>query len=226
MVVAPRSRKSSACGGFCERAGRRLVRRKPSERIQASLQLATTAYLPEPMSRNYRILDPDGLYFVSFATVGWVDLLTRREYKDVVLESLKHCQVEKGLLIYEWVIMTSHVHLLVKADGTSGLSDILRDLKKYTSKQLINALEHHPQESRREWLLKMFREAGERNSNNTTYQVWQQHNKPLLLERTEEIDRVTDYIRENPVVEGFVASPEDYLYSSAHDARLLRLEEA
>ena len=177
------------------------------------------------MSRKYRILDPDGLYFVSFAIVGWVDLLTRREYKDVVLESLKHCQAEKGLLIYEWVIMTSHVHLLVKADGTSGLSDILRDLKKYTSKQLINALEHHPQESRREWLLKMFREAGERNSNNTTYQVWQQHNKPLLLERTEEIDRVTDYIRENPVVEGYVASPEDYLYSSAHADCLLPLQD-
>ena len=196
-----------------------------AEALREGGQLAITAYLPEPMSRKYRILDPDGLYFVSFATVGWVDLLTRREYKDVVLESLKHCQVEKGLLIYEWVIMTSHVHLLVKADGTSGLSDILRDLKKYTSKQLINALEHHPQESRREWLLKMFREAGERNSNNTTYQVWQQHNKPLLLERTEEIERVTNYIRENPVVEGFVASPEDYLYSSAHADRLLPLQD-
>ncbi|MBP6390571.1 MAG: transposase [Flavobacteriales bacterium] len=178
------------------------------------------------MSRKYRIHDPQGLYFVSFATVGWMDLFTRREYKDIIVDSLKHCQTEKGLLIYEWVIMTSHVHLLVSSDGTSGLSDILRDLKKYTAKQLVKAIEQHPQESRREWLLKTFREAGEQNSNNTTYQVWQQNNQPLQLERTEEVERVTEYIRQNPVKEGFVAEAEDYLYSSAYEPGLLQLEEA
>ena len=41
------------------------------------------------MSRRYRILDPEGLYFVSFATVGWVDLFTRRSYKDIVVDSLR-----------------------------------------------------------------------------------------------------------------------------------------
>jgi len=178
------------------------------------------------MSRRYRILDPEGLYFVSFATVGWVDLFTRRTYRDIVVDSLRYCQAEKGLLLFEWVIMTSHVHLMIKAGGDADLSGVVRDLKKYTSRQLVKAIEQHPQESRREWLLKMFSEAGERNSNNTTYQVWQQHNKPLLLERTEEVERVADYIRQNPVMEGFVANAEDYLYSSAHDARLLRLEEA
>ncbi|MBL8010281.1 MAG: transposase [Flavobacteriales bacterium] len=178
------------------------------------------------MSRRYRILDPEGLYFVSFATVGWVDLFTRRSYKDIVVDSLRHCQAEKSLLLFEWVIMTSHVHLMIKAGGGVDLSGILRDLKKYTSRQLIRSIQEHPQESRREWLLKMLREAGKRNSNNTTYQVWQQHNKPLLLERTEEVERVADYIRQNPVMEGFVANAEDYLYSSAHDAGLLRLEEA
>lgn len=177
------------------------------------------------MSRRYRILDPAGLYFVSFATVGWVDLFTRRSYKDIVVDSLRYCQAEKGLLLFEWVIMSSHVHLMIKAGGATDLSGILRDLKKYTSRQLIRGIQEHPQESRREWLLKMFREAGERNSNNSTYQVWQQHNKPLLLERTEEVERVADYIRQNPVMEGIVANAVDYLYSSAHDARLLRLEE-
>ena len=165
------------------------------------------------MSRRYRILDPAGLYFVSFATVGWVDLFTRRSYKDIVVDSLRYCQAEKGLLLFEWVIMSSHVHLMIKAGGATDLSGILRDLKKYTSRQLIRGIQEHPQESRREWLLKMFREAGERNSNNSTYQVWQQHNKPLLLERTEEVERVADYIRQNPVMEGIVANAVDYLYS-------------
>ncbi|MBK7084306.1 MAG: transposase [Flavobacteriales bacterium] len=177
------------------------------------------------MSRKYRIQDLEGLYFVSFATVGWVDLFIWWEYKDILVDSLKHCQAEKGLLIYEWTVMMSHVHLLVKSAGPIGLSDILRDLKKFTSKQLVKAIELHPQESRRAWLLKTFREAGEQNSNNTTNQVWQQNNQPLQLERNEEVERVAEYIRQNPVKEGVVVEAEDYLYSSAYEPGLLRLEE-
>ena len=73
--------------------------------------------------------DPEGLYFLSFATVGWIDVLTRREYKDVVVESLRFCQEQKGLDLFEWVIMTNHVHLLARAKPGSALSDILKSRK-------------------------------------------------------------------------------------------------
>jgi len=47
----------------------------------------------------------------------------------------------------------------------------LRDFKKFTSKQIIAAIEDKEQpESRRVWLLWLFRQAGENNSKNTTYQ--------------------------------------------------------
>ena len=42
------------------------------------------------MSRNYKFYNPEGLYFVSFAVVGWLDVFTRNEYKDLVLESLEY----------------------------------------------------------------------------------------------------------------------------------------
>jgi hypothetical protein len=35
------------------------------------------------------------MYFVSFAVVGWVDVFTREDYRDVVIESLKYCQKEE-----------------------------------------------------------------------------------------------------------------------------------
>jgi len=50
------------------------------------------------MSRAYKFHKPDGLYFITFATVSWVDVFTRRDYKDIVVESLRFCQKEKGLL--------------------------------------------------------------------------------------------------------------------------------
>lgn len=58
------------------------------------------------MSRSYKFHNPEGLYFVSFAFVGWLDVFTRNEYKDLFLESLSFCQKEKGLEIHAWCIMT------------------------------------------------------------------------------------------------------------------------
>ncbi|MEZ4878017.1 MAG: hypothetical protein R2805_10765 [Flavobacterium sp.] len=49
------------------------------------------------MSRNYKFHNPTGLYFVSFAVVGWLDVFTRNEYKDLLLDSLEFCQKNKGV---------------------------------------------------------------------------------------------------------------------------------
>jgi hypothetical protein len=40
------------------------------------------------MSRRYQFRDQEAVYFVSFAVVNWVDIFTRREYKDIMIDSL------------------------------------------------------------------------------------------------------------------------------------------
>ena len=177
------------------------------------------------MSRKYKFHDPEGLYFISFATVGWIDVLARPAYKDIIVESIRYCQVKKGLLLYEWTIMSNHVHLLASAAEGCALSDILRDLKKFTSGKIHMAIKDHPGESRKEWMLALLKEAGEANKHNAGFQLWQQHNQPLLVTKSEEVDRVVDYIRMNPVVEGLVDEPEAYCYSSAYERGMLKLEE-
>ncbi|CAN5150076.1 hypothetical protein BH23BAC1_BH23BAC1_41080 [soil metagenome] len=67
------------------------------------------------MSTAYKFNNPRGIYFISMATVEWVDVFTRKEYVEVALESLKFCQSEKGFIIYAWCIMTNHVHLIISA---------------------------------------------------------------------------------------------------------------
>jgi hypothetical protein len=49
------------------------------------------------MSTKYKFRNQEQLYFISFAVVGWIDLFIRNEYKDIMLESWKHCQEHKGL---------------------------------------------------------------------------------------------------------------------------------
>ncbi len=129
---------------------------------------------------GYKIRDKEGIHFVTFAVVEWVDVFTRKEYRDVVLESVKYCQQEKGLILYSWCLMSNHVHLVVSATSKN-ISEILRDFKKYTSKQIIKAITDHPGESRKEWMLAIFKKAGESNSRNISHQFWRQDNQPKLM---------------------------------------------
>jgi len=168
------------------------------------------------MSRNYKIRDQEKLYFVSFATVNWIDVFIRRTYKDILVSSLSYCMRENGLELYAWCIMTSHVHLII---GTTGepMEFILGVLKKFTSKRLREAITQNPQESRREWMLWMMERAGKFNPNNNDFQFWQQKNNPIELFDNDVMRQKLDYLHNNPVEAGFVDEPWEYLYSSASD---------
>ena len=168
------------------------------------------------MSSKYKINDPEGLYFITFAVVQYVDVFTKIVYKDIFVNSLQHCQVKKGLIIYAWVLMTNHVHMIARADKGRDLSNILRDMKKFTSIALTTAI-NNEHESRKSWMLWLFRSAGKVNSNNVNHQFWDQDNRPIELTSNAMMDERLNYIHMNPVRAGIVGKPEDYLYSSALD---------
>ena len=156
------------------------------------------------------------MYFVSFGVVGWVDVFTRQDYRDIVIMSLQYCQSEKGLVIYGWCVMSNHVHLIISAKENN-VSDVLGDFKKFTSKQIIKAVTEHPGERRKEWMLAIFREAGDNNSRNTNYQFWQQDNLPKIIYTPSFAKQKMEYIHNNPVDAGIVEKAEEYIYSSARD---------
>ncbi len=122
------------------------------------------------MSRKYKVRDQDKLYFVTFTVVQWLDVFIRNEYKDIFLECLKFCQKNKGLEVWAYCIMTSHIHLILGRHGEPALEDIIRDIKKYTSVKIIEAIRQNDRESRKELLLWLFERAAFRNSNNKKYQ--------------------------------------------------------
>ncbi len=47
------------------------------------------------MSRNYKFHNKSGLYFVSFATVYWIDVFTREKYLSIPSQSIDYCRTEK-----------------------------------------------------------------------------------------------------------------------------------
>ncbi|MCF8370398.1 MAG: transposase [Bacteroidales bacterium] len=162
------------------------------------------------MSRKYKFHNPEGAYFVSFAVQGWVDVFTRNEYKDILVDNLAYCQQHKGLEIFAWCIMTNHLHLIIQAEIGNLLQDILRDYKKFTSKALKKAIEENDRESRKEWLMKQFETPD-------GFRFWRADNKPIELWSNAVINQKLNYIHQNPVEEGLVYRAEDYVYSSATD---------
>ena len=180
------------------------------------------------MSRKYKFREKSGAYFISFATVNWVDVFTRDLYYTCITESLDFCRKNKGMEIYGYCIMTNHIHLIFRS-SLNDPSGLIRDFKGFTSRKLLKMIEENAQESRREWMLWMFEIAGKKNSNVTNWQFWQQHNHPIEIWSLKVFEQKLNYIHQNPVKAGFVTDPIDWKYSSARnygndDATILEID--
>lgn len=153
-------------------------------------------------------------YFLTLTIVDWVDVFTRPVYKEIIVDSIRHCQKEKGLEVFAWVLMTNHLHMIARAEDPS-LSDILRDFKKFTSKKLSEEA-HSDFESRKVWMLHRF-EYHAKYAKNKYFKVWKDGNEAKEITSNHFMDQKVDYIHDNPVKAGIVYEPEHYVYSSAID---------
>jgi len=166
------------------------------------------------MGRKYKFHDNRQLYFVTFTVVEWIDVFIRNDCRNIIYESFRYCQTNKGLEVYAYCVMTSHIHLII-GTATGVLSDIVRDFKSFTSRHIRIAIGKSDQESRRQWMLDIFGKAGQANERNIDFQFWQQHNHPVELSNPTMLRQRLDYIHNNPVEAGFVEKAEDWLHSSA-----------
>ncbi|MBP1167675.1 REP element-mobilizing transposase RayT [Chryseobacterium sp. PvR013] len=168
------------------------------------------------MSRKHKFHEKEGAYFISFASVFWIDIFTRMEYFDILIEALRYCRKNKGMIIFGYCIVPSHVHLLFRSEKCQP-SELIRDFKGFTAKKLLQAIEDNTQESRKEWLLWMFKKAGSQNSNIKKYQFWQQNNMPIEIWSLKVFEQKLNYVHQNPVESGFVMEPWEWKYSSARN---------
>ena len=161
-------------------------------------------------------MEIDQAYFITITTVGWVDVFTRLNQKYDIINALKYCQENKGIEIYAYCLMHSHVHLFCKAVGQYKLSEIMRDFKKFTSKNIIRSISEEP-ESRREWMLDYFKKSCENLAREQNFKVWQNGYHAEIIYSNKFIKEKIHYIHQNPVDEKIVTEPENYYFSSARN---------
>jgi REP element-mobilizing transposase RayT len=159
-------------------------------------------------------LKSDKAYFITMTVVGWVDVFTRKNHRDAIIESLKYCQKEKGLIIFAYVIMSNHIHMIIDTAGEIPLKDIIRDFKKFTSKKILQQIQNEP-ESRREWMLKIFTDEAEQSKKHKSYKFWQVGNHAIEVFTEKFVWDKINYIHENPVRAGLVKYQWEWIYSSA-----------
>lgn len=168
------------------------------------------------MSTKYKATETEAAYFITITTVGWIDIFIRPRLKYILINALKYCQEHKGLEIYAYCIMSSHIHLLCKGPENVLLSNIVRDFKTFTSKKIVETIIEYP-ESRRDWMLEYFKKACVHLKRKQNYKVWQNGYHAEQVYSNEFIKQKIDYIHKNPVIEKVVSQPEDYLFSSARN---------
>jgi len=172
-----------------------------------------------------RKANTDLAYFLTFTTVGWIDVFTRKQLADIIIKNLQKAQKEYSVAIYSYVIMSSHIHLVAQKTDEKLLSEWVRDFKSATAKEIVKAIRTEDYESRKHWLDYLFKFFAKFHKQNAEYMFWQKTNHPVELYSTNVFEQKVDYIHNNPVAANIVTDPSYYYYSSANPLSPLIVDE-
>src|SRR4030042_4555428 len=151
-------------------------------------------------------------HFLTITTIEWIDIFTKPQYFHIIIESLKYCRKNKGLLLYEYVIMTNHIHLIACADEGYKLSQIISDFKKHTTQEIYKLLAS----DRRKYILTLLKNSFYKKEGYQN-QIWQSTNYPEAIKTQPFFNQKIKYIHQNPVRKEYVDSAEKWFYSSARN---------
>ena len=149
-------------------------------------------------------------HYLTITVIEWIDIFTKPEYFKIITESIQFCRQNKGLLLYEYVIMTNHLHLIARAKEGNKLSQIISDFKKHTTREIFKLLK---QDNRR-YIFTLIKNSYSKKKGYDN-QIWQRENFPKVINSEKFAKQKIEYMFYNPVRKEYVANPEDWLYSSA-----------
>lgn len=163
------------------------------------------------MRRRFR--NQNNLSYYELRTVSLIPLFTSKWNLNKLCSGLKWCCEKRGLRIYEYVILTDRILLIVNA-AWGHLPDTINSYKNFTSKALIRNLREGSRNLDRSWIFPALKEASAGTGNEVS--IWSDEMIVRSLYSADQIDEHAIAIRNSPVKAGLVAKPEDYLFCSAN----------
>ena len=187
-----------------------LLIKKTKEQWSRKLGLGNERDAGGIMRSRYKIMENRNLYFITSTIIEWIPVFTKREYCDIIVQSLSYCRQNKGLRLFAYVIMPDHVHAVASSDN---LSAIMKDFKSYTAKEILRTAEADA----KKWLLNQFVYYKKLYKQDSEHQVWQEGFHPQVIEKDDILRQKVEYIHNNPVRRGLVEVAEHWIYSSARN---------
>ena len=162
------------------------------------------------MRSRYKIHNENGIFFVTSTIVNWIPVFVNEKYFDIMINTMKHYQQKNNLLIYAYVFMENHFHMIISHED---VSKIMQSAKKYSAKEIIKNLRL----DKNEIILKTFRDSKPEYKITSRHQVWQESFHPQEITSYEMLKQKIEYIHYNPVRKKLVSKSEDWKFSSAVD---------
>lgn len=175
------------------------------------------------MTDLYKV-QQQGLYFVTLTVVGGIDVFTRHEYCDLLVDNLNHSIDNKRLRVYEYSILPSRLYIIADVEeGKNNLPKVLRDFKSYSAKQILRAISEHPDENRKDWLMRLFQTYANRYQHDSEHHFWQFGNQPVDLEKIIKKDKPIPSPIERLMKTKMVDDPRHFIYCSAYPGQRVKL---
>ena len=152
------------------------------------------------MRSRYTTTDDNSLYFITSTIVEWIPVFTSVKYFEILIDSMKHCQKNKNLKIYAYVILDNHFHMIVASEK---LTRTIQSLKRYSAQELIKTFESGDIK----WLLNQLAFYKKRHKIYSAHQIWQEGFHPELIMNDKMLIHKINYIHQNPVKKGYVDKP-------------------
>lgn len=157
--------------------------------------------------RNSKMLLGE-VYFWTDTIKDWRTLMDNDTYKNIIIECWRELVIRKKILIYGFVIMPNHLHVLWEMIDTNGKEMPYTSFNKFTSHQFLDKLRKVSPEE----IIGYKENDGERN-----HRFWKRDPLAICMDSKNKIEQKLDYIHLNPLQEkwSLVNKPEDYKWSSA-----------
>ncbi len=159
---------------------------------------------------THRIHEDCSVYFITCSVFQWLPVFINEMPCRIVTDSLTYCVVNAELRINAYVIMPTHLHVIVfDKDHNSGrLAESWNAFRKYTGRAMLDYVAKHlpPMFS------KAFRDGA---ASDRMRRFWQPGQHPIAIASEGFWRQKLDYLHDNPCRKGLVRYPEDWRFSSA-----------
>ena len=157
------------------------------------------------MFQHRRYIDT---YFSTYTILNWQHLLNSDTNKNIIINSLKYLVENKRIVLYSFVIMPNHIHLIWEICEGNRLQDVQRDFLKFTSQHFLYDLRKNSA------LLDNYIST----TKDRKHQIWERRGLSVLIYNQKVLEQKLKYIHNNPLQNKWklARNANDYHYSSAN----------